>query len=144
EEALDARSLRRQPFRAAALGSRAARSWPARRCRGDARRAARGHRARRSEAARTLSAAPGAGATRRPRRLARRCAAGGCARPDRPSPRRVSSPIEITREFIAANAARFDDALEIAKNEFRLLDSDAQYTNAFARLLKWDPLERVA
>jgi len=56
----------------------------------------------------------------------------------------VSSPIEITREFIAANAARFDDALEIAKNEFRLLDSDAQYTNAFARLLKWDPLERVA
>ena len=52
--------------------------------------------------------------------------------------------MDITREFVAARAARFDDALEIAKNEFKSLDSDAQYTNAFARLLKWDPLERVA
>ena len=56
----------------------------------------------------------------------------------------MSSPIAITREFIAAHGARFDDALEIAKNEFRSLDAHAQYTNAFARLLKWDPLERVA
>jgi SAM-dependent methyltransferase len=50
----------------------------------------------------------------------------------------------ITRDFVAAHAARFDDALEIAKNEFASLDADAQYTNAFARLLKWDPLDRVA
>lgn len=52
-------------------------------------------------------------------------------------------PIPMTRAFVAAHAARFDDALEIAKNEFRSLDADAQYTNAFARLLKWDPLDRV-
>ena len=52
--------------------------------------------------------------------------------------------MDITREFVAKYAARFDDALEIAKNEFGSLDADAQYTNAFARLLKWDPLERVA
>jgi SAM-dependent methyltransferase len=56
----------------------------------------------------------------------------------------VSAPVDITRDFVAAHAARFDDALEIAKHEFRSLDADAQYTNAFARLLKWDPLERVA
>ena len=56
----------------------------------------------------------------------------------------MSAPIDITRDFVAAHAARFDDALEIAKNEFRSLDADTQYTNAFARLLKWDPLERVA
>jgi SAM-dependent methyltransferase len=56
----------------------------------------------------------------------------------------VSSPIEITRDFVAAHAARFDDALEITKNEFRSLDAHAQYANAFARLLKWDPLDRVA
>ncbi|HWE73900.1 MAG TPA: class I SAM-dependent methyltransferase [Stellaceae bacterium] len=53
-------------------------------------------------------------------------------------------PVEITRDFIAAHAARFDDALAITKNEFASLDADAQYTNAFARLLKWDPLDRVA
>jgi SAM-dependent methyltransferase len=52
--------------------------------------------------------------------------------------------MDITRVYIAAHAARFDDALEITKNEFASLDADAQYTNAFARLLKWDPLERVA
>jgi SAM-dependent methyltransferase len=51
--------------------------------------------------------------------------------------------MEISRAFMAEHAARFDDALEIAKNEFKSLDADAQYTNAFARLLKWDPLERV-
>ena len=56
----------------------------------------------------------------------------------------MSSSIAITRDFIAANAARFDDALEIVKNEFKSLDAHAQYTNAFARLLKWDPLDRVA
>ncbi|HEX4194284.1 MAG TPA: class I SAM-dependent methyltransferase [Stellaceae bacterium] len=56
----------------------------------------------------------------------------------------MSAPIAITRDFIAAHAARFDDALAIAKNEFASLDADAQYTNAFARLLKWDPLDRVA
>jgi SAM-dependent methyltransferase len=53
-------------------------------------------------------------------------------------------PIAITPAFVAVHAARFDDALEITKNEFKSLDADAQYTNAFARLLKWDPLERVA
>src|SRR5690348_10924924 len=52
--------------------------------------------------------------------------------------------MDITREFVAKYAARFDDALEIVKNEFKSLDADAQYTNAFARLLKWDPLDRVA
>ena len=56
----------------------------------------------------------------------------------------MSTPVDITREFVAAHAARFDDALEIVKNEFKSLDADSQYTNAFARLLKWDPLERVA
>ena len=56
----------------------------------------------------------------------------------------MSTPFDITREFVAAHAARFDDALEITKNEFKSLDADAQYTNAFARLLKWDPLDRVA
>lgn len=56
----------------------------------------------------------------------------------------MSTPIDITRDFVAAHAARFDDALEIVKNEFKSLDADAQYTNAFARLLKWDPLDRVA
>lgn len=55
----------------------------------------------------------------------------------------MSAPIDITHEFVAAHAARFDDALEITKNEFKSLDADAQYTNAFARLLKWDPLDRV-
>ena len=55
----------------------------------------------------------------------------------------MSAPIAITRDFVAAHAARFDDALELVKDEFRSLDADAQYTNAFARLLKWDPLERV-
>jgi SAM-dependent methyltransferase len=52
--------------------------------------------------------------------------------------------MDITRAYTAAHAARFDDVLEITKNEFASLDADAQYTNAFARLLKWDPLERVA
>lgn len=52
--------------------------------------------------------------------------------------------MDITPAFVAAHPARFDDALEIAKNEFAALDADAQYTNAFARLLKWDPLDRVA
>jgi SAM-dependent methyltransferase len=52
--------------------------------------------------------------------------------------------MDITRDFVAEHVARFDDALEITKNEFKSLDADAQYTNAFARLLKWDPLDRVA
>ncbi len=52
--------------------------------------------------------------------------------------------MDITPAYVDAHAARFDDALEIAKNEFKSLDADAQYTNAFARLLKWDPLDRVA
>lgn len=52
--------------------------------------------------------------------------------------------MDITRAFVVEHAARFDDALEITKNEFKSLDADAQYTNAFARLLKWDPLDRVA
>jgi SAM-dependent methyltransferase len=52
-------------------------------------------------------------------------------------------PVQISRAFVAEHAARFADALEITKNEFASLDADAQYTNAFARLLKWDPLDRV-
>jgi SAM-dependent methyltransferase len=52
--------------------------------------------------------------------------------------------MDITRTYVVAHTARFADALEIAKNEFVALDADAQYTNAFARLLKWDPLDRVA
>jgi SAM-dependent methyltransferase len=52
--------------------------------------------------------------------------------------------MDITRDFVAEHVARFDDALEITKNEFKSLDADAQYTNAFARLLKWDPLDRAA
>jgi SAM-dependent methyltransferase len=51
--------------------------------------------------------------------------------------------MDITRDFVSAHGSRFDDALEITKNEFKSLDADAQYTNAFARLLKWDPLDRV-
>jgi hypothetical protein len=55
----------------------------------------------------------------------------------------VSTPIEITREVVAAHEARFDDALEIATNEFASLDADAATPMPFARLLKWDPLDRV-
>ena len=38
---------------------------------------------------------------------------------------------------------RFDEALTLVTNEFAGLDGDRQYRNAFARLLKPDPLERV-
>ena len=38
---------------------------------------------------------------------------------------------------------KLDEALDLVLNEFRSLDADQQYRNSFARLLKWDPLERV-
>jgi len=40
--------------------------------------------------------------------------------------------------------ADIDEALDYVLNEFHGLDLDQQYRNAFARLLKKDPLERVA
>ena len=40
-------------------------------------------------------------------------------------------------------APRFNEALQLVENEFNGLDGDRQYRNAFARLLKPDPLERV-
>jgi len=52
-------------------------------------------------------------------------------------------PIAIDRARADALAPRFDDALELVLNEFRGLDAHQQYRNAFARLLKPDPLERV-
>jgi len=52
-------------------------------------------------------------------------------------------PIRIDRARADALAPRFDDALELVLNEFRGLDAHQQYRNAFARLLKPDPLGRV-
>lgn len=40
-------------------------------------------------------------------------------------------------------SSRFDEALTLVVNEFEGLDGDRQYRNAFARVLKPDPLERV-
>lgn len=53
-------------------------------------------------------------------------------------------PVPIDREAARAMAPRFDEALELVRNEFDGLDQDRQYRNAFARLLKADPLRRVA
>ena len=52
-------------------------------------------------------------------------------------------PIQIDRETARAMGPRFDEALELVRNEFQGLDQDGQYRNAFARLLKADPLQRV-
>ena len=52
-------------------------------------------------------------------------------------------PIQIDRAAARALGPRFDDALELVRNEFSGLDAHQQYRNAFARLLKPDPLDRV-
>ena len=52
-------------------------------------------------------------------------------------------PIPIDGETARDLAPRFDEALELVRNEFHGLDQDRQYRNAFARLLKADPLRRV-
>ena len=52
-------------------------------------------------------------------------------------------PIQIDRRAADAMAQRFDEALELVRNEFDSLDQPRQYRNAFARLLKPDPLQRV-
>lgn len=40
-------------------------------------------------------------------------------------------------------SSRFDEALTLVVNEFEGLDGDRRYRNAFARVPKPDPLERV-
>jgi len=52
-------------------------------------------------------------------------------------------PIQIEQKRAESLAPQFDDALELVRNEFDGLDSHRQYRNAFARLLKPDPLGRV-
>jgi len=52
-------------------------------------------------------------------------------------------PIQIDRARTRDLARQFDEALELVCNEFEGLDSHRQYYNAFSRLLKTDPLERV-
>ena len=52
-------------------------------------------------------------------------------------------PIQIDRKTTEKLAIQFDDALELVRNEFEGLDLHRQYHNAFARLLKPDPLGRV-
>ena len=52
-------------------------------------------------------------------------------------------PIKIDRARTQDLALQFDEALELVRNEFEGLDAHRQYRNAFARLLKPDPLERV-
>ena len=52
-------------------------------------------------------------------------------------------PIQIDRQRAENLAAQFDEALELVRNEFSGLDPHRQYRNAFARLLKPDPLGRV-
>lgn len=44
----------------------------------------------------------------------------------------------------APSPERFEEARLILSNEFGGLDTHQQYLNAFSRLLKWDPLGRVA
>ena len=51
--------------------------------------------------------------------------------------------IQIDRKRAEHLAPQFDEALELVRNEFEGLDLHRQYRNAFARLLKSDPLERV-
>src|SRR5215471_19107754 len=52
-------------------------------------------------------------------------------------------PIQIDRKRADSLALQFDEALELVRNEFEGLDWHRQYHNAFARLLKPDPLGRV-
>ena len=52
-------------------------------------------------------------------------------------------PIQIDRARAQDLALQFDEALELVKNEFEGLDTHRQYRNAYARLLKPDPLGRV-
>jgi len=52
-------------------------------------------------------------------------------------------PIRIDRAAARELAPRFDEAVALVRNEFEGLDAHRQYRNAFARLLKQDPLGRV-
>jgi SAM-dependent methyltransferase len=52
-------------------------------------------------------------------------------------------PIQIDSKRTESLAPQFDEALELVRNEFAGLDAHRQYRNAFARLLKPDPLGRV-
>jgi SAM-dependent methyltransferase len=52
-------------------------------------------------------------------------------------------PIQIDSNHAQGLARQFDEALELVRNEFEGLDAHRQYRNAFARLLKPDPLARV-
>jgi SAM-dependent methyltransferase len=52
-------------------------------------------------------------------------------------------PIQIDRGKAHDLAPRFDEALDLVRNEFEGLEPHRQYRNAFARLLKPDPLGRV-
>jgi SAM-dependent methyltransferase len=52
-------------------------------------------------------------------------------------------PIQIDRAKAHDLTLRFDEALELVRNEFEGIDHYRQYRNAFARLLKPDPLGRV-
>jgi SAM-dependent methyltransferase len=52
-------------------------------------------------------------------------------------------PIAISPARARELRPLFDEALELVFNEFEGLDSHRQYRNAFARLLKTDPLGRV-
>jgi SAM-dependent methyltransferase len=52
-------------------------------------------------------------------------------------------PIQIDRGKAHDLTPRLDEALELVRNEFEGLDHYRQYRNAFARLLKADPLGRV-
>ena len=51
--------------------------------------------------------------------------------------------IRIDRQQTRAMTRHFDEALELIQNEFAGLDPHKAYRNAFARLLKSDPLQRV-
>jgi hypothetical protein len=52
-------------------------------------------------------------------------------------------PIQIDAKKAENLAPQFDEAVELVRNEFDGLDLHRQYRNAFARLLKSDPLGRV-
>jgi hypothetical protein len=52
-------------------------------------------------------------------------------------------PIKVDKTSPSDLAPRIDEALELVCNEFEGLDTHRQYRNAFARLLKSDPLQRV-
>ena len=52
-------------------------------------------------------------------------------------------PIQIDRNLARDLSPQLDDALQIVCNEFEGLDLHRSYYNAFARVLKPDPLDRV-